>query len=126
MDLNLGNRIDALYALRQMRLEVQRKADDLKAQETAAREEIMELLDSMGMVKGTGLHATCGITTKTEPVVADWEQVHEFIRRENRFDLLQKRLSAPAWRDLREAGVLVPGTDAVPVRDLSLTKSTRG
>lgn len=126
MDLNLGNMIDSLYALRQMRLDVQHKVDDLKAEEVAARELIMSKLDEIGLTKGNGLHATCGIVTKIEPVTEDWDAVHAFIRAENRFDLLQKRLSAPAWRDLREAGVLVPGTAAVPVRDLSLTKSTRG
>jgi len=48
------------------------------------------------------------------------------VRAENRFDLLHKRISAPAWRELRELGALVPGTSAITVRDVSLTKSSRG
>lgn len=124
--MTLGIKIDALYALRQSRLDLTKKVDAIKEQETVLRQEILELLDTVGMVKATGHTATCGVTEKIEPQVTDWELAHEFIREHNRFDLLQKRLSAPAWRDLKDSGTLVPGTEAVTVRDVSLTKSTRG
>lgn len=123
--MDIGSQIDALYALRQQRLELTKTVDALKAQETAAREQILEMLDNMGCAKASGYQATCGVKQSIEPVPEDWEMIHEFIRTNNRFDLIQKRLSAPAWRELRDSGLLVPGTSAVTVRDLSLTKSTR-
>jgi hypothetical protein len=118
--------IDALYATRQTRLDLTKRVDELKAEETAMRGQILELLDSMGMAKGSGLQATCGIKESIEPVPTDWEAIHAYIRQNDRFDLIQKRLSAPAWRGLLDSGVLVPGTESVKVRDLSLTKSSRG
>jgi hypothetical protein len=118
--------IDTLYATRQKRLDVTKEVDALKVEEAQMRERILEMLDEQGMAKASGYMATCGIKKSIEPVTTDWEQIHEFIRIENRFDLIQKRLSAPAWRDLFNTGILVPGTDSVEVRDLSLTKSTRG
>lgn len=123
--MKLGELIDALYATRALRLSETKKVDALKAQEVAFREQILVLLDEQGMAKGTGLQATCGIKTSIEPVPTDWEKIHEYIRTENRFDLVQKRLSAPAWRGLLEAGIQVPGTEQMTVRDLSLSKSSR-
>lgn len=123
--MDIGAKIDALYALRQQRLELSKTVDNLKAQETACREDIISNLDRMRLVRASGHQATCGVKESLEPVPEDWELIHSYIRTENRFDLIQKRLSAPAWRELRDNGLLVPGTSAITVRDLSLTKSTR-
>jgi hypothetical protein len=123
--MKLGELIDTLYATRQQRLEQTKIVDELKVQETKLREDILAALDGEGMAKASGTHATCGVKTSIEPVPNDWDLIHDFIRRENRFDLVQKRLSAPAWRGLLEAGITVPGTEQIMVRDLSLTKSTR-
>ena len=123
--MNIGTLIDALYATRQKRLELTREVDEFKTAEAAFRSQIMDILDANGLAKASGTQATCGITSKIEPHIFDWEMVHEFVRTQNRFDLLQKRLSPPAWRDLMDAGTLVPGTDVVPTRDLSLTRVSR-
>ena len=124
--MNLGEMIDTLYAKRQERLLVAKEVDRMKAEETAMRAQIMEELDNQGTVKASGSMATCGLTSSVEPVVNDWDEVHEFIKTMDRFDLVQKRISAPAWRELLDSGVLVPGTEQMYVRDVSLTKSTRG
>lgn len=125
MSKPLGELIDNLYAKRAARLLVTKEVDALKAEETTLREQIIEALDKQAMDKASGKKATCGITESTEPVAKDWQQIHKFIRVENRFDLLQRRLSGPAWLELREAGILVPGTEPIKVRSLSLTKSSR-
>ena len=123
---NLGTMIDALYATRAHRLDITKQVDALKAEEREMRAKILEALESVGLAKASGSLATCGITTSTEPVVNEWEQVHKWIRENDRFDLLQRRLSTVAWRELREAGILIPGTESMEVVDISLTKSTRG
>jgi len=122
----LGSTIDALYALRQSRLEKQKEVDAMKAEEVAYRSTIIGMLEEAGLAKASGGMATAGIKTTVEPLVVDWDPVFEFIRKENRFELIQKRISAPAWRELKESGILVPGTEENPVIDISLTKSTRG
>jgi hypothetical protein len=122
----LGAKIDSLYAARQARLELSRKVDAMKGEETRIRGEILDILDNVGLAKASGYMATAGVTFSIEPVVEDWDQVYQYITTQNRFDLLQRRISAPAWRELHESGVLVPGTYKNDVRDLSLTKSTRG
>ncbi len=126
MNIDIGNLIDSLYNLRQQRLEVEKDVKALKAREVALRQEIMTVLDESGLAKASGHVATSGIISSVDPLVTDWDEVHAYIRVNDRFDLLQKRLSAPAWRELNAEGILVPGTEPTVVRDLSLTKSTRG
>jgi hypothetical protein len=124
--MTLGEEIDELYKLRTARIDLQCAVDAMHEREKEMREQIMNALDANGMAKGSGHLATGSIKISREPVAIMWEEIHQYIRDENRFDLVQKRLSVPAWRGLLDAGILVPGTEVVQVRDLSLTKATRG
>lgn len=126
-DMGLGGLIDQLYALRADRLDLTKRVDAMKSEEASLRSRILEELDDIGLAKASGAMATCGVTMSIQPMVEDWDKVHEWIREHNRFDMLQKRLSIVAWRDLvQDSGELVPGTLVTEVRDVSLTKSTRG
>ena len=53
----------------------------------------------------------CTISLKTEvvPTVEDWDSLHEHITETNQFELLQKRMSATAYRELVATGFDVPG-----------------
>jgi len=122
---DLGSAIDALYALREMRLCYERKAKELKEEETKARSTILETLEVSGLQKASGQTATCGIKTSTIPIVTDWDEVFNYIKSHDRFDLVQKRISVLAWRETYENEGLIPGTEAVEDVDISLTKSSR-
>jgi hypothetical protein len=122
---DLGSAIDALYALREMRLGYERKAKELKAAETEARNAILATLEASGLQKASGQTATCGIRTSTIPIVTDWDEVFTYIKEHDRFDLVQKRISVLAWRETYENEGLIPGTEAVEDVDISLTKSSR-
>jgi len=122
---DLGSAIDALYALREMRLGYERKAKELKEEETKARGTILETLEVSGLQKASGQTATCGIKTSTIPIVTDWDEVFTYIKDHDRFDLVQKRISVLAWRETYENEGLIPGTEAVEDVDISLTKSSR-
>ena len=124
---NIGTLIDGLYALRSRRLELTKEVENMKSQETTMRQQIIMELDNIGLAKASGTEATVGITMSIQPEIEDWDEVHKYIRELDRFDLLQKRISVVAWRDLiNEEGTLVPGTLVTEVRDISLTKSSRG
>ena len=123
--MELGETIDLLYETRQQRLELEKSAQELKSKETQLREELLDMLSSIGLEKASGKQATVGIRRNEVPLVVEWEDIHQFIKTSDRFDLLQKRLSAPAWRELYQGGILVPGTVMGIDTELSLTKSTR-
>lgn len=122
----LGQLIDQYYEQRQKRIEAARKVDKMKTEEGLMKARIMEQMDEWGLGKASGANATCGITTSIKPEIVDWDEVYKYIREEDRFDLLQKRMSVTAWRDMvLDGGELVPGTMVNEIRDLSLTRAHR-
>lgn len=123
--MTLGEAIDKLYTVRASRLALARDIKELQAKEAAAKLAVLKLLEETGLKKASGQLATAGITTDDIPYIKDWDQVYEYIKINDRFDLLQKRIGVVAWRDLFKDGILVPGTEAAVDTDLSLTKSTR-
>ena len=123
--MTLGEAIDTLYQARAARLAMAKEIKELQATETTAKANVLKLLGEAGLEKASGKLATAGITTDDVPYIKDWEQVYTYIKINDRFDLLQKRIGVVAWRDLFKDGILVPGTEAGVDTDLALTKSTR-
>jgi hypothetical protein len=122
---NVGTLIDGLYDLRAQRLAIEKQVEELKSHEAATKEEIISLLRKAGLEGAKGETATASIQYKTKANVTDWDKVYSFIRDNDMFALLQKRLTATLWAALQEDGILVPGTEVQPYQDLSLTKSKR-
>ena len=60
---------------------------------------------------------TISLKTETVPTVEDWDVLHQHISDTGRFELLQKRMSATAYRELIAMEPSVPG-----VRSTELTK----
>lgn len=123
--MSIGNMIDTLYELRAQRLAIEKQVEELKARETATKEEIMFLLKEGGLEGAKGAVATASIQYKVKPVVTDWDAVHAYIRDNDMFALLQKRLTVTLWAALQDDNILVPGTESAAFTDLSLTKSKR-
>jgi len=123
--MTLGEAIDLLYTTRAARLTLARELKDMTTTEKEAKFTVLKLLEEAGLQKASGEIATAGILVDDVPFIKDWNEVYAFIREQNRFDLLQKRIGVVAWRDMYKEGILVPGTEAVIDTDLSLTKSTR-
>jgi hypothetical protein len=121
----LGEAIDSLYQARAARLVKAKEVKELQVVEAQAKIEVLKLLEASGLQKASGKLATAGITTDDVPYIKDWDEVYAYIKANDRFDLIQKRIGVVAWRDLFNDGVLVPGTEAAIDTDISLTKSTR-
>jgi hypothetical protein len=121
----LGLKIDEFYKARASRLEAKRKIKEAKELEYRLKQELLDILEEAGLQKASGMVATASIKRSVVPVVEDWDLLHEYVATHNRFDLLQKRISTLAWRDMFQAQELVPGTAAIEDVDLSLTKASR-
>lgn len=125
MSLDLGKQIDELYAKRAERLALEKQVKELKEQETVLREALLHRLQDTGLQRASGAMATAGIKSSTKPIVTDWDQVYDYIKTNDRFDLVHQRISSLAWADLLAAGTLVPGTESFTELDVSLTKASR-
>lgn len=124
-NLSLGEAIDLLYTVRAARLVLAKSIKEKQAEEHTAKAEVLKKLATLGLQKASGKLATAGILKDDVPVVNDWDKVYEYIKDNDRFDLIQKRIGVVAWRELYHDGKLVPGTESAIDTDLSLTKSKR-
>ena len=89
----------------------------LKQIQNALETEIAADMERQGLTQ-TGNDA-CTISLKTEivPTVEDWDALHQHIIATGQFELLQKRMSATAYRELITMVQSVPG-----VRSTELTR----
>lgn len=125
MTKTLGEAIDELYQARAARLAKAKEVKELQAEESVAKTTVLQLLKETGLEKASGKLATAGIIKEDVPYIKDWDALYGYIKENDRFDLLQRRIGVVAWRDLLKDNILVPGTEAAVDTDLSLTKSTR-
>jgi len=90
---------------------------ELKNVQNALEAEIAADMERQGLTQ-TG-NDVCTISLKTEivPTVEDWDALHQHIIATGQFELLQKRMSATAYRELIAMEPSVPG-----VRSTELTK----
>ena len=124
--LDLGACIDALYEARAARLDKQHEVEALAAEEGRIKEHLLTQLAENKLEKATGRRATASITRTIAGSIKDWDRFTAYVKKHNAFDLLERRVGQTAFRARIEAGALVPGVEAFPVVNLSLTKSNRG
>lgn len=123
-DETLGELADSLWELRHDRLELQRRAEEMKQGEAELSEKILALLKDLGLKKATGTKATVSASVRTVVDVQDWDKVYAYIKKNNRFDLLQKRPSVMAFNEVWDNGKSIPGTEPLPTPILSLRKGS--
>lgn len=123
--LDLGTAIDKLYELRAKRLDAEKAIKAMKSDELALRVVIKRLLDAASLEGGRGQIASTSVIHSTEPTAKDWPAIYDFIRENDAFDMLQRRLSATAVKDRWESGIIIPGIEKFDTWDLSLTKRSK-
>lgn len=123
---NIGEMVDRLYAMRADRLELQRQADDTKKNEVLLRQTIIAALKEQGLAAARGNVATGSIKKEDIPKLENSDKFFAYVKKNDAWHLLHKRVTIEAWRELHEAGKKVPGVEAIPTEDLSLTKATKG
>jgi hypothetical protein len=102
-------------------LEEQKKA--LGKEADVIERQLLDRLTEQGATKLSSNRGTAIVTETVHPNVADWDAVYEYIRENDAFHLMQRRLSAPAYRELLDNNVNIPGTSPFTKRELSLRTS---
>ena len=89
---------------------------DLQGEEKSLKQVINELesriilnLENQGVDRIGNDVCTVSIKKDVVPTVEDWDLVHQHIIENGQFELLQKRMSATAYRELQQMGQDVPG-----------------
>ena len=88
---------------------VQAEEKSLKSQQRELESQISIRTQEQGLDKISNDVCTISLRNEIVPTVEDWDQLHEHITDTGQFELLQKRVSATAYRELIAAGMDVPG-----------------
>jgi len=118
---SVGALIDSMYDLREAKRALESKIEDIDKVYRQHEEELMKKLDDSGLDKASGKLASASISSTNVGNVTDWETLYKYIKRTNNFQLLQRRLSDPAYRELMELKGTVPGVQPFIRKRLNLT-----
>jgi len=117
----IGTLIDALKKIDIRRSELSAEETRLKADRETMEKQIIALMDKQDTRIGEGKIARASIIESEEPTTEDWIKFLSWARRTNNLHLIQRRISAPAWRELRALKKTeVPGIGVFNKRSLSL------
>lgn len=89
--------------------ELQEKERDLKRTKNDLESRIIADLESQGIDRVGNGSCTISIKKEVVPTVEDWDTVQKYIRETGRFELLHKRMSATAFREILQLELGVPG-----------------
>lgn len=105
--------------------ETKEKVADVKANMAKIEAWLKEKADADGVTSFKTDHGTAFLTTTDFANVADWDAVLDFIRKEEAFDMLEKRISKTAVRGYIDANKEVPpGITYGTKLDINIRKPT--
>ncbi len=119
---SIGLCADLFAEVRELRLAMQKHVDAVKAREKEVKDFIIDNLSKSDDTGAAGRKYRAQIVSKEVPTLKDWDAFTAFVVAHSRFDLLQKRLSDKAVKDLWEDGAEVDGVEKFNAIDVSITK----
>src|SRR5574344_2166580 len=89
----MGACADKLFELHNKRLAEQKKVDEIAAEESALKNHIIENLPKSEASGVAGKLARVTVVTKQVPQVKDWDLFYAYVKKNNAWDLMQRRLA---------------------------------
>lgn len=122
----MGRCADLYHDVRELRLAVDKQAAAIKARENELAEHMINNLSSSDDTGAAGLRYRVQITKVTKYTLTageGWNALCAYVQQSGRFDLLQKRISESAIKDIDEqTTMLPPGVERLKVPTISITK----
>ena len=118
-DKNLNTLLDELPSITGENKSLQEQEKVLKLRQNDLDSEIIRKMEDQGLDQIA--NDVCTVSKKIDvvPTVEDWDVVHQHILDTKQFELLQKRMSATAWRELLQMGQAVPGVKATELTKIN-------
>lgn len=118
---NLGATIDAYRNLYDQRAELNRQVKQIEADMKLLEGDLLRDMDALGIDSARGKTASLRINENVYPSVQDWDQVYEFVKSNDAWYLLERRMTTLAYRQMQEAGEDIPGVEPMTKRTVSTT-----
>lgn len=119
---DLTELVNQYIVWRDQRLELERRAQSFKEKEDEVK---LALIAAMREQKLESARTSVGMVTyksKPMPVAKNWPDVYEYIKENNAFDLLQRRLHEGAVQLRLDDGIKIPGIEFFPVDKITVSK----
>ncbi len=118
----LGIQIDALFDLREQKRAAETIVENIEALIRAKELVLQDSMEAAGVDAAKGKKASAGIAESVVPQVTDWDTFYAYIRRNNAFELLERRAAAGAYREHAQnrRDHTVPGVVPYTKRKLSI------
>ncbi|MBK1683455.1 hypothetical protein [Rhodoferax fermentans] len=110
--VTVGSLIDQLHTIRSQKRELAVREKELTTEYEATEQQLMALMDAEGVTKSTGKTATASLSTvQTFNFIPEtgFDAFFAYAAKIKRPDLLQRRISVPAVRELWSMKGAVPG-----------------
>ena len=115
----LDELMNALVTTRTEIRSLQQEEKALKVHQNDLESEIMWKMEEQGLDQIANDKCTISKKKEVVPTVEDWDVLHQHIVETNRFELLQKRMSATAYRELLQMEMSVPGVKATELTKIN-------
>lgn len=114
---------DQLYQLRNDRLALAKVVEAMEKQEKALKNYLIENLPKSQASGVAGKLARATIKVEEVPQLKEHNKFFAYVKKHDRFDLMQRSLNKSAVMELIEQGKKVPGIELFPVVKVSLNKA---
>lgn len=120
--MNFDEIIAKIVELRDKMSELNAQLDELKEQKAMAEESLMQSMAGLGMTQAGGPRGTATLKQVQKATISDWGAFEQYVIKSGNLSLVQKRISAPAYSELLEAGEEVPGVTVFTQYDVSVRR----
>jgi len=123
MDLaELGHLADQLDSKRADRLAADKIAAGLKSDEHALQQQLISEMEENNLFAIGGEQCIIKRKLKERAIANDWPEFYEYIRKNDAFDLLHRRITDSAVLLRREDGVEIPGISLMEYSTITYSK----
>jgi len=97
---------------------LEKELNAVKAHIYEIDEQLMGAMDDAGLMQIADDAMTVYISEMIVPTVSDWDAAHAWIVENNAMHMMERRMSARAWRESEESGIHIPGTEPFTKRSV--------
>ena len=101
-DMTLDDKINNLIEVKKQIKDINDQLKGIKEREEEIARDLIRELEKAGIKRMANDSATISVVTENVPDVTDWDEFYRFISEQQAFELLHKRVSATAFRELSQ------------------------
>jgi hypothetical protein len=120
---HLPDLVDSYIATRAQRLAKEKEAALIEEQEKDLQKLIIAKMRADGMTAMGAANGLVKLQTNIDPIAVDWRALWDYIKANDAFELLHKRVTVTAVKEHWENGEEIPGVGRTETYKLTVSKA---